>query len=242
MSSGFRRAGSRRVLTVVATAGLVVPIGAGATASASAGGAAKVPTQKTFAGYELSKPKAGVWTASASFVIPSITCKKHESGIGPAVIVDTMPNKKNIYLTDIAAVAVSCVNNQPKYVTINQVENNYDNKYTNLQAGDTVDLSITASKKTTKVTVDDVTQKESETRTGKPDPGENASIGAAGLEINKHSVGIDPFGTLTIKDALINGKTLKAEKAVQYDLKFKTTLVDSSKLHHGDDFTDTFVH
>jgi hypothetical protein len=227
------------------TAGIVMTVVA--TALSVAGGAVAAPgakqTNTTFAGYLVSKPTGHVKSATATFVVPTITCKKNASGVGPAVLVQSAPNKKNVTTFLGGGIGVGCEHKQAVYESIIVVGGNSTNDLT-LAAGDHVTVSVKAVKRKTKVVLDDTTSGGHKTRTGKGMVGATAFIGDSSLEIDNVGVGLDPFTKIPVTGALVNGKSLKAEHAARVTwVRHHTVLVTPSALHGGGkNFTLTFKH
>jgi hypothetical protein len=236
--------GTSRTRRAVAAIGLV-----GLVAICSAPAAAAHPakhkhgeTNHTFAGYDVEAPKTHIKSATDTFVIPSITCKKNYSGVGPAVIINSTVDKKtNTYSSSGAGVGVACQHKQPVYQSIIEVDSHFYDDQPLLAAGDRVTINALMSKKKVVVTLDDVTSNTTFTHSAKGVLGASVVLGSATLVINKHSVGLDPFNKIKITDAKVNGKSLKAEKAVKVTwVHKKHVLVTASKLHQGTAFTLTF--
>jgi hypothetical protein len=210
----------------------------------SAGAVATVAAQhsKTFAGYQVSKPTAHVNTATTTFVVPTITCKKSFSGVGPSIVVQTTPNKHNIYTDDVGAVGVGCENRQPEYESIITINAHTFNDFP-FAANDKVVVTVTVKKSKTTVVIDDTTSGAHKTRTGAGRVGATAFIGDEGLVINSKKTGLDPFTKTSFTASEVNGKSLAAEKAVRFErVRGKTVQIDVSKLSKGKDFTLTFEH
>jgi hypothetical protein len=116
------------VLVAAVVGGAAVMAGPVAASAAARGGVAP-RVSPTFAGYQVAKSKGHVTSATTTFVVPSITCKKSFSGVGPSIVVQTTPNKRNVYLTDIAAVGVGCVKMKPTYESIISVNSHSYNDF-----------------------------------------------------------------------------------------------------------------
>lgn len=237
----------RAALVLGAAAMLATTMMTTATASTrsvgtSADRSAAVQKSASFAGYEVSKPTAHVNTASATFNVPTITCRKNFSGVGPSLLVQTTPNKHNVYTDDIAAVGVGCENKQPAYESIIQINGHSYNDFP-FAANDKVKVTVTVRKAGTSITVADLTSGAHKTRTGSGRVGAIAYIGALGLVINSKKTGLDAFSKTSFTDATVNTKSLAAEKAQAFEwTRGKTVKVAVSKLSKGKDFTLTFKH
>jgi Peptidase A4 family len=223
---------------VVAMMGWAAPAGAAVHSGSRASGL----TNPNFAGYQVAAPKKHIKTVTETFVVPSISCKKNYSGVGPSVIVASTVNKKtNTYSNSGAGVGVACVHKQPKYQSIIEVDSTFFNDQPLLSAGDRVTVTTTMGKHKVAVTLDDLTSKTTFSHSGKGATGATADLGCATLQINKHSLGLDPFGKLKVTHAEVNGKSLKAEKAAKVTwVKKKHVLVTAGKLSKGKNFTLTF--
>jgi hypothetical protein len=229
---------ARRSTVVVAVVGVALSV---VTAAAAASHAKPQPS-KTFAGYEVSKPKTGIKSATAIFVVPTITCKKSFSGVGPSVVVQTKPNKHNVYSDDVAAVGVGCANKHAEYESIITIGSHSFNDFP-FAAGDKVVATVKLTKSKTTVEVDDTTSGAHKTRTGRGGVGAIAYIGDQGLVINKKKTGLDPFTKTVFTNSEVNGKSLVAEKATAFErTRGKTVQIAVSKLSKGKDFDLTFTH
>jgi Peptidase A4 family len=234
-----------RMLVVIAAGALIttsLATSAAATAAATGHSAAAVQKSKSFAGYEVSKPTAHVNRATVTFVVPTITCKKNFSGVGPSLSVQTTPNKQDVFTDDIAAVGVGCENKQPAYESIIQIDGHSFNDLP-FAANDKVKVALTVVKARTTVTVDDLTSGAHKTRTGAGRTGAIAFFGDLGLIINNKKTGLDSFSKTSFTDGMVNGKTLAAEGAKPFEWTHgKTVKVAVSKLSKGKDFDLTFKH
>jgi hypothetical protein len=228
-----------RIWSVLVVAG-VLSASVVTSAAASSGVAPKV--SKTFAGYEVSKPKTHIMSATTTFVVPTITCKKGFSGVGPSVVVQTAVNKHNTYANEVAAVGVGCVNKKAEYESIIGIGSQSFNDFP-FAAGDVVVASITLTKSKTTVSIDDTTSHDHKTRTGAGGIGAIAYVGDEGLVINNKKTGLDPFTKTQFTKTEVNGKSLAAQKAIAFERKRGGTLqIAVSKLSKGKNFTLAFRH
>jgi Peptidase A4 family len=227
----------------LAVAGLVATATQAAPALATAG-----QTNLTFAGYQLSKPATHVKSATATFTIPTISCKKNFSGVAEGVVIDSTVNKKtNSFVQTVGGIGAGCSKHQPEYVSIIDVDSTNSNDLVGLAPGDKVQVTVKTSPTRDSVTVDDLTAKVHKTRAGKGTTGLTADIGGSALDINNIGVGLDKFTPISVTAATINGKSLAAEKAsvvtwVRTKRGKSTVLVTAGKLSKGKDFTVTFKH
>jgi hypothetical protein len=201
-------------------------------------------TSTGFAGYQVTKPKTHIKAASEDFVVPTITCKKNFSGVGPSVLVQSTVNRRtNTFRVSGAGVGVACEHKTPIYQSIIEVDGTTYNDF-RLAAGDHATIAVTLGKHKSTVTLDDTTSHQSVSHRGKRMVGMTASLGGASLSINKIGVGLDPFTPIRIRNADVNGKTVKSEKAERVTWINKKhpkhILVTASKLRAGKNFEVTF--
>jgi hypothetical protein len=220
---------------IVTAAGMIVmPLAAASAAPA------KEHKSSTFAGYEVSMK---VKVATATLVVPTITCKKNFSGVGPTIIVQSTVDKKtNSYTNSGGGVGVVCEKKQPIYDAV-LIVNGAETNVAGLSPGDKVAVSVTAKKSKTVVTVHDLTSSFDKTIKGKGAVGATAYFGDEGVAISKKSVGIDPFSRTSFTDSLVNGKTLKAVHAFPVRRFHKSTLeIGISALTKGKNFALIYKH
>ncbi|HTR71416.1 MAG TPA: G1 family glutamic endopeptidase [Mycobacteriales bacterium] len=223
----------RRTAAVAAAAAVV--LASGLTLAAPA--AAKAPRKSaTFAGYDVESKH--VRSATATFVIPHITCKSKLSGVGPAVILDS---KKNIFSG--AGVGVTCQAGQPVFES-DLIVNNHQHVLFRLSAGDRVRISVhETKKKKSSVTLHDLTAKRSRTLTGKGRTMTFAEIGAQSVAFGHRSVGVDPFSPTHFHHVLVNGRSLTKEAAFPVERINKGhRQIAVGKIIGGKSFTLTFKH
>jgi hypothetical protein len=213
--------------------------GAGARPMASST-AAQASTE--FAGYQVAKPSTHVHSAAVTFKVPSITCKKNLSGVGPAVIVQSTVNKKkNSFTFSGGGIGVACEHKTPEFVALIVINGDTINDHTvPVAAGDSITVVMTMVAAKTKVTLTDHTSKSADTKTGKGAIGALAQVGNRVLAQGR-DLQLDPFSKTTYTGVEINGKSLKAEKAVRVTWKRgRKVLVSAGPLTKGKDFSDTF--
>jgi hypothetical protein len=199
-------------------------------------------TSRQFAGYQVTKAKTHIRSASVTFVIPSITCKKNFSGVGPSLLIASTVNKKtNTYSASGGGVGVACQHHAPVYVAIPIVDGKDFDEQPPLASGDIVTVTVRYGAQTV-VTLDDSTAKQLFTERGRKSVGETASVGSSSIEINQHGLKLDPFTSTVFTDAKINGKSLGSEKPVRttwVDSRHKV-LVAAGKITKHSDFVTTF--
>jgi hypothetical protein len=227
------RAGRATPVISVAAATLLLAMAAPASAA--------VTKSTTFAGYQLVSTK--IRTATATFVVPRITCVSNESGVGPSIVMVSKVNTKtNTYTYSGAGIGVACVNQKPVYESILIVNGSSSNDLT-LHRGDHVTVTVTMVSTGSKAILRDTTTHQSKTRTGSGRSAAQVYIGDNGLQISSHNVRLDPFSTTTVSAATINGNSLSAEHAQRTIwVRSTTTLVKAGVLSGGHSFTLTFEH
>jgi hypothetical protein len=214
----------------------------GATASAAPRPALRHTSETStgFAGYQVGKPKTHLKSASATFVVPKISCKKDLSGVGPAVIFNSAVNKKtNTFRSTAAGVGASCQHKQVVYQSIIEIEGTAYNDIS-LSEGDVVTITARLAPKV-KITVSDTTSGARKTRTGKKFTAVLAQIGCNALDINKAHAGLDPFSKIRATKAKVDGKPLGSLKLSRVTwVHGRHVLVKASKITGRDNFTLTF--
>jgi hypothetical protein len=205
----------------------------------SSAGATAPQSSPNFAGYELSQKK--VTSGSATVVVPTITCKKNTSGVGPSVILDSA---KGIFSG--AGVGVGCQHKQPTYeviIAVNAGAGSEQDQAFVVAPKDKLNITVNVTKGKTKVAVQDVTSAAHKTLTGGGRRMNAAEVGVQSLAIGAVSVGIDPFTTVKFTHCLVNGKPLSKVGAFPVDRKHgKTLQISVSKLSKGRAFTTKFKH
>lgn len=231
----------------IATALSTLAVTASVAAPVTVAHAVSAQPSPTLAGYSVSGTKH-LTSASETFVVPTITCKKNESGVGPAVLLGREKTVKKATTTIVtgAGVGVGCENKAPVYQVIIAMNNAQTQEFS-LSPGDTVTVTVKVSKAKSKVKVDDKTSKSHKTVTGSGQKKMTfAEFGDQGLAINSQAVGIDPFTKTAFSHALLDGKPIGQEGA--YPVERVDTLhngrvqISVGKLHKDRNFTTTFKH
>jgi Peptidase A4 family len=225
------------MLLVLGVAGLT---GANAASAPSA----KSLTSRTFAGYAVTVAAgAHIKSAALTFDVPTISCHKHYSGVGPSLLITSTVARNTFTLTG-AGISVACENGAVAYTALPVVVSVYkpDTSMT-ITPGDKITVKIAYGAKT-KVTLTDDTTKASDTVTGKKTAGLSAYLGDTGLTINHKALGVDKFTKTSFSGAEVNGKTIADEKPARYNWvdNKKNVLVAPSALTHAGAFTTTFKH
>jgi hypothetical protein len=192
------------LLCVVLACGLL--IGPFATSGHAASKTAAL-SNPSFAGYQVTKTKGRITAASTTFVVPTITCKKSFSGVGPSVIVQTKVDAKGGVAQSGAGVGVACDNQQPIYTAVVIVNGAEDNDFA-VTPGDVVLASVHLTAASTSVDITDTTSGADKTATGDGSVGATALIGDSGIDFGNASVGIDPFTKTAFTAAKVNNKPI----------------------------------
>jgi Peptidase A4 family len=189
-----------------------------------------------FAGYDVAR-QGSLTTTSARFVVPKITCRSRESGVGPSV---ALVNRRGTYSG--AGVGVVCQHGKPHYQAIEVVADEPTDSFA-LAAGDHVLVSVRVTKSRATVSVRDLTSAAHRTLHGKGGLMTFAELGVQSISQGARTFGIDPFTATRITDAVVNGHSLKREHAYPTErVRGKVVQVTVGKLHKGKDFTVTFRH
>jgi hypothetical protein len=204
-------------------------------------------TSTSFAGYQVNKPKTHIKSASETFTVPSITCKKNFSGVGPAVLVQSTVNKKtNTFTVSGGGVGVACQHKQPVYVAILEAKSTTLDDFT-LSPGDVATVTVRLTKRKSTVKLVDNTSGDHKTFSKGGSTGQTASLGASSLQINKKGVGLDPFAKISITKATVNGKPVGSQQPTRFTWTSKPTkqgkshpLVAAGPLKAKKNFSVTF--
>lgn len=239
--SRVRASGGAVLVAAAAVVALSIPAGASGRTSATA---AKPAVNEAFAGYQVTKSKAHIHSASVRFILPSIRCRKNLSGVGPAVLIQSVGNAKtNAHSESGGGVGVACEHKTPVYNAIVEVVNHsYDDNLHPLSAGDKVVITVTYGQAATTVSVRDVTAHHTFRHAGRRTVGEIAFFGDSSVEIDQQGIGLDPFAITHFSGAKINGKWIVKQKPIRTNWVNTTggVLVTASKLTAHDTFTTTF--
>ena len=232
--------------TAVAVLGTLTVVGASvavAGASVAATPANAPSTTRTFAGYLVSEPTTHIRTAKVTFVVPTITCVRSFSGVGPSVVIASTVVRHR-YSDSGGGVAVACQNKIPTYLALPIVDGlNYNDHQVAISAGNKITLTVNYGSRTT-VTLTNDTTHQVDTRTGAKSLGSAAYFGDSGVEVNHNGLGIDPFTQTSFSGATVNGRPIGSLSPVHdnwVDSKH-VVLVSSGALSHNTDFTTTFRH
>jgi hypothetical protein len=204
----------------------------------------KVATNQAFAGYEVAKTKAHIHSASVKFVIPKITCRQNQSGVGPSVLIQSTPNQRTDASSESGGgVGVACDHKTAIYNAIVEVVNHsYDDNLHPLAAGDKVVVTVTYGPSRTTATVRDVTAGRSFTHSARHSVGEFAFFGDSSVELDQKGIGLDPFATTHFSGARVNGRWIVKQHPIRTNWinGRGIVLVTASKLTSTDTFTTTF--
>jgi hypothetical protein len=226
-----------RLLCVTVASGLL--IGPFAT-SGHAASATSALSNPSFAGYQVTKTKGKITAASTSFVVPTITCKKAFSGVGPSVLVQTKVDAKGGVTQSGAGVGVACDNQQPLYTAVVIVNGVEDNDYT-VTPGDVIIASVRITAASTSVDIKDTTSGADKTASGTGSVGAIALIGDSAIDFGSASVGIDPFTKTAFSAATVNNKPIGRLGAVAVQRTHgKQVQIAVSRLFKKQNFALTF--
>ena len=168
--------------------------------------AARVISNRVFAGYQTAVRAGSATVSAASFTVPTLTCTTTDRGITNSAGVE----ENNYKTASVSVVFSGCVNGQAVYFPI-LVDNGHEKDYTStpLAAGDVIDVTTKVSTNRTRVQVTDVTTNVTEKKIG---PGASASAAYMGDTGAASSTGslqhVPDFGKLTFKNCLVDGKAL----------------------------------
>jgi hypothetical protein len=213
------------------------------TAAGMATASASVTPRKSaiFAGYAVSNPGHSVRQVTATFVVPTITCENSFSGVGPSVLVYSKVNARTgSHLTSGAGVGVACEDGGPFYESV-MIVNGHAFNDLELQAGDTVQVTVRVVPGSTRVSLVDVTTGVSKTRGGSGHNAVQAFIGDNSVVVDGQSGNLDPFTASEVSNVQINSRPLGSRDPFRFQwVKQGRTLVTASPLTSGEDFTLTF--
>ena len=230
---------------VVAGAGaLTMGVAGGAVAGASAPATvspglspANASVSGAVAGYDAA-PTVGFASASATLVVPKLTCTSKTSGSGQFLgLFDTNPTSGNTQAHVVSAVSVLCGSSGPTYSFFAYVEG-LEVAPTGIKPGDTVVLSLVQTASVELATVDDLTTKETVTESNTPLPDSAIDVGVDSI------VPTEQFSKAVFTKVQVNGQYLNTVPSTQYDVLngAKTLLKTSAIASPGDSFSVTYKH
>lgn len=227
------------VHTLCVTAAAAVATG---TMIATASGASSSGPLPNFAGYQGTNAKGNVATVTASFNVPTITCKKTFSGISPGALVLTKPAKKGSVKGSGASVAVACMSGTPSYQAIDVINGQTSPPLYTVSPGDKMTVAVTVTAKKTKATISDVTSGDSTFNRGNGGVGQTAAVGDLGLIIDADTnTSIDPFSKIGFSAVKVNAKPIGALAPSAFQRTHgKTVQIAVSRLVAKKSFAITF--
>jgi hypothetical protein len=239
------RGRARRSAVVMAGAGALAMVVAGAASAGASEPAAVNPglspagvaASGSVAGYN-SAPDVGFASASATLVVPKLTCTSKTAGSGQFFgLFDTDPTAGTTAAHVVSAVNVDCGSSGPTYDFFTFVGGN-ENSPTGIKPGDTVVLSLVQTASTELATVADLTTKETVTDSNAPVSNSSIDIGA------DSTVPTEQFAKATFTKVQVNGQYLDAMPTQEYNLLngAKTLIKTSAIASPGDSFSLTFKH
>lgn len=188
-----------------------------------------------FAGYD-STPSHAFASASATFVVPTVTCPTHSPIAANEWFGLTDSNTTSYDDSVIAAVVAVCSDDVPvSYYYTAQVGNEQISGAT-VNAGDTVEVSVYQTGSIEEAKVFDITQNHYWDAYTSPVPDTSMAIGL------QTGVPVSPFTKASFSQVQVNGQYLSFEPSVRYNLlENSTTLVSSSAVPgDGDSFSLKF--
>jgi hypothetical protein len=227
---------ARRGARLVAFAVVVTAFAFGPGGVASA---ASNPHSPSFAGYAVDVvPK----TATVTFTIPALTCTPTNEGIVPSLAFTNFTT--NTFTS--AGMYVQCFNGAVDDGALIEINNRFSSLSQNVNAGDTIRLTIKVSAKLTSVAIADLTNNSS-VQSVVSGPGGGGSF--TGVSVGDSKIGspgepVAPFTTLAFKMLKVNGAPMGAGGTLS-----PTDMYDASTLQirtgalgpTGTHFTTTFV-
>jgi hypothetical protein len=212
--------------------------------SGMASGASAAPAANghspTFAGYQSSVAPT---KATVAFKLPALTCTSTYSGIVPNV---TFTNFTTGNFTS-GGVYVQCVNGQPNYAALIEINNRFSFPTQTMNAGDAIKVSLVVSSTATTVTIADVTTKGKvkDTVSGPGGGGSFTGMSAGDSAVGSPPAPVPQFTTLSLSGITVNGTSLGSHGPLfGSDMYSGTTLqIKAGKLNlAGTGFVTTFVH
>ena len=229
---------------MVAAAFLVLGLAGGASAATSVGGAAApagvhpavASASSNAAGYYVT-PTYGFASASATFVVPKVTCSTSSTYQYFGLFDDNPANGPGSYtLASIEAVCSSGSLTDTYFAWINGTEQNP----TGIKAGDTIVVSLFQTASNEVAIVNDITTNISYSALNNPLPDTGMMVGV------DSSIPTAQFSKVSFTQVQVNGQYLNAlsSTSTQYNLLdgAKTLIKTSAVASPGDTFTLTFKH
>jgi hypothetical protein len=212
--------------------------GAGAPAAATPGlSPADASVSGSVAGF-YSVPAIGFASASATLVVPKLTCTSKTSDAGQFFgLFDTDPTSTTGAARAVSAVSVLCGSSGPTYSFFAFVAGK-ELAPTGVEPGDTIVVSLAQTASDETATVADLTTKETVTESNTPVPDTAIAVGA------DSTVPSEQFSKAVFTKVQVNGQYLNALPSTQYDLLngAKTLIKTSGIASPGDSFSLTFKH
>jgi hypothetical protein len=235
----------RSATAAAVTAAALLGTAAGAVWTASPASAAPPRHSATFAGYEVSKPKAHIKHVTATFVVPRITCENAFGGVGPSVLLYSKVNPRTgTHRTTGGGVGVACENGNPFYESVFIVNDRpIKGGLVEFSPGDVVTVTVKVTRASSKVAIEDTTTGVSRSHDGAGKVATETFIGDNSVNVNGVAGKLNPFSKTRVSDVLVDHKPLGDSNAHRYIwVRDATTLVTASRLTDGRDFTLTFRH
>ena len=195
---------------------------------------------KDFAGYEFNSSK--VTTASARFVIPTVTCSGGNSGIGPGLFVVTT---KRMLVG--AGLIVSCQGALVRYQMATDIGSN-EQSGAIVEPEDVVFVQVHLSSRGSSVVIRDITANASHGQSGKGGRSSYVAVGDAAILNYQVQLGVDRFTPVTFTNVVIQGKALArwhpyAIERYRGSASHPIVQIRPGKLSHaGQSFKLSFIH
>jgi hypothetical protein len=215
----------------------------GAVAVAPPALAASSRHSSIFAGYEVSKPKAHLKQATATFVVPTITCDHPFGGVGPAVLVYSNVNSRTgTHRTSGGGVGVACENGQPFYQSVFIINDKTRQAgLIKFAPGDVVVVDVRVAPGGTSVSIEDTTTGESSSHVGAGRVASQTFIGDSSVNVNGVNGRLNAFTKTRVSNVRIDNTPLSANHPHRYLWVRKgKTLVTASRLEADENFTLRF--
>jgi hypothetical protein len=233
----FRRVGLIGLgVAALATIGVAAP-------AAGASGLARlaVPTNTTstiWAGYQLASPPAAV-SASVKFVVPSLTCKRAESGVAPGVFDFTSSS------LSAAAVISLCEDGAPAYYGVVAADGNEVLTTFSPAPGDAMVATLSESASASSVKLTDTTQTQTQTLSGSGDTNVTLLEGMDSVTDSGNEIPVARFPATTFKAAKMDRGTPAAAGAAAVDMESGASVlqIQTGPLSAaGNRWKETFKH
>lgn len=156
-----------------------------------------------------------IGSASATFKVPTLTCGDDDRAIFMGIEGESLQSAADVILI--------CSEGEPTYIL--EAFAGEDNPVAEVQPGDTVKVSLTASGGTITAKANNLTA------TAELDPETIVLYGT--LDATEETLPPPDFGKAKFSKVKLNGKTLKKGQATKFDLEVDETTIKTGKLKKG---------